>query len=127
MIAHAEGSQDGSAMKPVRIALVGGTDACAPLAKTATDIWRRLVPCRIGGTRPGEACSVRDLPLELSHELARRGIDLYLYYTGDGPYLDAEIGSRFGFTEPRFLGVTRRSSKSGRRFLRTSPFATVIG
>ena len=62
---------------------------------------------RIGGTRPGEACSVRDLPLELSHELARRGIDLYLYYTGDGPYLDAEIGSRFGFTEPRFLGVTR--------------------
>lgn len=62
---------------------------------------------RIAGTKPGEACSIRDLPMELSEELMKRGIDLYLYYTGDGPYLDNEIGSRFGFTEPRFLGVTR--------------------
>ena len=62
---------------------------------------------RIGGTRPGEACSTRDLPMELSDELSQRGIDLYLYYTGDGPYLDAAIGPRFGYTEPRFVGVTR--------------------
>ena len=62
---------------------------------------------RIAGTRPGEACAVRDLPMELSEELGKRGIDLYLYFTGDGPYIDRDVGSRFGFTEPRFAGVTR--------------------
>ncbi|MGI5869019.1 MAG: alpha-L-fucosidase [Kiritimatiellia bacterium] len=51
----------------------------------------------IAGTKPGEACSVRDLPLELSAELEKRGMDLYLYFTGDGPCRDPEIGSRFGF------------------------------
>ena len=61
---------------------------------------------RIAGTKPGEACATRDLPMELSGALQKRGIDLYLYYTGDGPYMDKEIGPRFGFTEPRFLGVT---------------------
>ena len=39
--------------------------------------------------------------------LGKRGIDLYLYYTGDGPYKHKEIGGRFGFTEPRNVGVTR--------------------
>ena len=62
---------------------------------------------RIAGTKPGEACAVRDLPMELSEELDKRGIDLYLYFTGDGPYIDREVGSRFGFTEPRYAGVTR--------------------
>ena len=62
---------------------------------------------RIAGTRPGEACAERDLPMELAEELNKRGIDLYLYYTGDGPYIDEEIGPRFGLTEPRFIGVTR--------------------
>ena len=61
---------------------------------------------RIAGTKPGEACATRDLPMELAEELGTRGIDLYLYYTGDGPYMDKQIGRRFGFTEPRFLGVT---------------------
>lgn len=62
---------------------------------------------RIAGTRPGEACSRRDLPAELAAALGKRGIDLYLYYTGDGPYQDEKTGSRFGFTEPRTRGVTR--------------------
>ena len=62
---------------------------------------------RIAGTKPGEACAVRDLPMELSEELSKRGIDLYLYFTGDGPYIDRDIGSRFGFTEPRYAGVTK--------------------
>ena len=53
----------------------------------------------IAGTKPGEACSVRDLPLELAAELGKRGIDLYLYFTGDGPYLDPEIGPRFSLPE----------------------------
>ena len=62
---------------------------------------------RIAGVGPGEACSRRDLPAELATALGRRGIDLYLYYTGDGPYKDDVIGGRFGFTEPRNVGVKR--------------------
>ena len=60
---------------------------------------------RIGCTKPGEACSVRDLPMELAVELERRGIDLYLYYTGDGPYADADLGPKFGLTRARYFGV----------------------
>ena len=56
---------------------------------------------KIAGTKPGEACAVRDVPMELGLELKKYGIDLYLYYTGDGPYGDEVIGKRFGFTEPR--------------------------
>ncbi len=55
----------------------------------------------IAGTKPGEACAERDLIAELIEALAKYDIDLYLYYTGDGPYKDIEIGQRFGFTEPR--------------------------
>jgi hypothetical protein len=62
---------------------------------------------RIAGTEPGKACSRRDLPADLAAALGKRGIDLYLYYTGDGPYKHKEIGGRFGFTEPRNVGVTR--------------------
>ena len=60
----------------------------------------------IAGTKPGEACAKRDLVLELYDALTPLGIDLYLYYTGDGPYAHPEIGRRFGFTEPRDRGVT---------------------
>ena len=56
---------------------------------------------RIGGTKPGEACSNRDLIMELALALEKYDIDLYLYFTGDGPYKDEEVGRRFGFTAPR--------------------------
>ncbi len=56
---------------------------------------------KIAGTKPGEACAIRDVPMELGLELKKYGIDLYLYYTGDGPYADDDIGGKFGFTEPR--------------------------
>lgn len=56
---------------------------------------------KIAGTKPGEACAIRDIPLELGLELQKYGIDLYLYYTGDGPHADEVIGKRFGFTAPR--------------------------
>jgi len=56
---------------------------------------------RIAGTKPGEACPHRDLIADLYDSLAPYGIDLYLYFTGDGPYIDREIGERFGFVEPR--------------------------
>jgi len=62
---------------------------------------------RIAGTKPGEACSTRDLVLDIAEALEPYGIDLYLYYTGDGPYKHEVIGKRFGFTEPREVGVTR--------------------
>ena len=61
---------------------------------------------RICGTKPGEACSKRDLVEDLYKALAVYGIDLYLYYTGDGPYKDDVCGKAMGFTEPRELGVT---------------------
>ena len=55
----------------------------------------------IAGTKPGEACALRDLPMELADALAKYGIDLCLYYTGDGPWKDEIIGNRFGFVAPR--------------------------
>ena len=60
----------------------------------------------IAGTKPGEACSSRDLVLDIYNALKPYDIDLYLYYTGDGPYKNNTVGSRFGFTEPRDAGVT---------------------
>ena len=62
---------------------------------------------RICGTKPGEACSERDLPMELADALARRGVDLYLYYTGDGPYKDAQLGPKMGFPPYRNCPVSR--------------------
>ena len=56
---------------------------------------------RIAGVRAGECCARRDVISELYDELSKYDIDLYLYYTGDGPYQNEAIGKRFGFTEPR--------------------------
>lgn len=51
---------------------------------------------RIAGTKPGEACACRDLPAELYDALSKYDIDLYLYYTGDGPCrAEDRIGTRF--------------------------------
>lgn len=61
---------------------------------------------KIAGTKPGEACSTRDLIMELSDYLEKYGIDLFLYFTGDGPYKNEDIGAKFGFIEPRSKGVT---------------------
>ena len=55
----------------------------------------------IAGTKPGEACAKCDLILDLSDALRAYDIDLYLYFTGDGPYRDPECGEKFGFVEPR--------------------------
>lgn len=55
----------------------------------------------IAGMKPGEACAKRDLILALSDALCAYDIDLYLYFTGDGPYKDVDCGEKFGFVEPR--------------------------
>ena len=61
---------------------------------------------KIAGTKPGEACSTRDLVMDISNALEKHGIDLFLYFTGDGPYKNEDIGRKFGFVEPREVGVT---------------------
>ncbi len=62
---------------------------------------------KIAGTKPGEACSTRDLVEDLYKSLSKYDIDLFLYFDGDGPWQNIEEGKRFGFIEPRFAGVTR--------------------
>jgi hypothetical protein len=52
---------------------------------------------RITGAKPGEACSRRDLIGDLISALDKYGISLFLYYTGDGPHLDAVAGPAMGF------------------------------
>ena len=52
---------------------------------------------KIAGTKPGEACATRDIPMELSEALKKYDIDLCLYYTGDGPHFHPEIGKKMGF------------------------------
>lgn len=52
---------------------------------------------KIAGSRPGEACAIRDLPMELSDALRKYDIDLCLYFTGDGAHKDPVAGDRFGF------------------------------
>ena len=54
---------------------------------------------RITGYRPGEACARRDLILDLYDSLHKYDIDLYVYYTGDGPLRDERAGAAFGFTK----------------------------
>lgn len=56
---------------------------------------------RITDYSAGEASCRRDIPMELAEELGKRGIDLYLYFTGDGPYVNEDAALRFGFAEPR--------------------------
>lgn len=61
---------------------------------------------KIAGTKPGEACSTRDLISDLYDYLSKYDIDLFLYFTGDGPYINHPEGDNFGFVEPRGEGVT---------------------
>ena len=62
---------------------------------------------KIAGTKAGEACSTRDLIEDLYQSLSKYNIDLFLYFTGDGPYKSVEEGKKFGFIEPRDVGVTK--------------------
>jgi len=51
---------------------------------------------RLTGYKPGEACSTRDLVRDLYKSLHKRGIKLMLYWTGDGPYEDAQAAKAMG-------------------------------
>lgn len=51
---------------------------------------------RICKTQPGECCAKRDLVADLIKALDKYGIDLCLYYTGDGPYKDEYCTKNMG-------------------------------
>jgi hypothetical protein len=52
------------------------------------------------GFAPGEACARRDLVLDIAAALAKRGIRLMLYYTGDGPWMDDQATAGLGWPSP---------------------------
>ena len=54
---------------------------------------------RIVGSAPGEYCSERDLVLDLGNELRKYDIDLFLYFTGDGPHKNVQTGNAIGFQD----------------------------
>ena len=53
---------------------------------------------RITGYKTGEACAKRDFIDDMYKALNKHGIDLLLYYTGDGPLDDPQAGKAFGYT-----------------------------
>ena len=63
---------------------------------------------KIAGTKPGEACSTRDLIEDLYQSLSKYDIDLFLYFTGDGPHKSYPECDKFGLnSETRFGGVSK--------------------
>ena len=52
------------------------------------------------GYKPGEACAKRDLVLDLSASLSKRGLRLLLYWTGDGPRADPKAADGIGWAWP---------------------------
>jgi hypothetical protein len=55
---------------------------------------------RYTGYRPGEACSKRDLVLDLLASFRKRGLRLLLYWTGDGPRADPQAANGIGWRWP---------------------------
>ena len=52
----------------------------------------------IMGVEPGDITPKRDVIIDLYNELSKYDIDLYLYFTGDGPHMDANGCKKFGFS-----------------------------
>ena len=51
---------------------------------------------RLTGYKPGQACSKRDLVLDIYAALAKRNMKLFLYWTGDGPHEDHQASAGMG-------------------------------
>lgn len=51
---------------------------------------------RITGIAPGYGCAKRDLIKDIAVSLQKYDIDLFLYYTGDGPHFDSIAGPAMG-------------------------------
>ncbi len=56
---------------------------------------------RLCGTKPGEACSLRDLPMDIARALEKYDIDLFLYISADGPWMATDIGDTLSIGNPR--------------------------
>ena len=63
---------------------------------------------RITGIAPGEGCCRRDLIRDIGEALGKYDIDLYLYYTGDGPHFDVTAGPAMGLYEDYEAGLHGR-------------------
>ncbi len=48
---------------------------------------------KYAGTKPGEGCSLRDLPADIIQSLKKYDIDFFLYYTGGGPCRSPEVNA----------------------------------
>ena len=77
---------------------------------------------RITGIGPGEGCAKRDLARDIGEALRKYDIDLYLYYTGDGPHFDKTAGPRMGLYEDYEAGI---HGKVDRYFVEN--WASVLG
>lgn len=60
---------------------------------------------RITGIQPGDGCSERDLIADIGNALKKYDIDLYLYFTGDGPHFDKIAGPAMGLYEDYAAGL----------------------
>ena len=69
---------------------------------------------KITGIAPGEACCERDLIRDIGEALQKYDIDLFLYYTGDGPHFDKVAGPAMGLYEDYEADI---HGKVGRRFV----------
>lgn len=54
---------------------------------------------RITGIPAGQGCAKRDLIRDIGNALKKYDIDLFLYYTGDGPHFDLTAGPKMGLYE----------------------------
>ncbi|MBO5453054.1 MAG: alpha-L-fucosidase [Clostridia bacterium] len=59
---------------------------------------------KITGYTTKEVSSERDLIKEIGEELKKYDIDLYLYYTGDGPHNDEKGGTEMGYYDYDYPG-----------------------
>lgn len=67
---------------------------------------------RITGIAPGEGCCRRDLILDIGSALKKYDIDLYLYFTGDGPHFDKVAGPAMGLFENYEAGLHGRVDRN---------------
>ena len=67
---------------------------------------------KITGIAPGMACCERDLIMDIALALKKYDIDLYLYYTGDGPHFDKVAGPRMGMYEDYENDIWGRVNRS---------------
>jgi hypothetical protein len=71
---------------------------------------------RLTGYAPGEACSTRDLVLDLHRALQPHGIALMLYWTGDGPRDDDRAAKALGWTEKQSEEYVRQWASVAREY-----------